>query len=115
MNNKKSGLEKLAEIRILWAKLPKPVREYKFHPDRKWRFDFAWPDAMLAVELEGGIWTGGAHTRGKHFVSDCEKYNAATKMGWKILRYTTSNMCNLTQDVADCLKIKIVAKEALST
>jgi hypothetical protein len=59
---------------------------------RRWRFDFAWPEQLVAVELEGGIWTGGAHTRGKHYQSDCEKYNAAALRGWRVLRYTTDDL-----------------------
>jgi very-short-patch-repair endonuclease len=68
-----------------------PMREYKFAAaiGRQWRFDFCFPTAKIAVEVEGGVWTSGAHTRGKHFSSDAEKYNTAVKMGWRVLRYTT--------------------------
>lgn len=66
----------------------KPVREYRFAPPRRWRFDFAYPKRKIAVEIEGGAWTGGAHTRGKHFESDCEKYNTAVVMGWRVFRFT---------------------------
>ena len=69
------------------AGLPEPVCEFRFHPTRRWRFDYAWPDRLLAVEVEGGAWTGGRHTTGAGFVSDMEKYNAATLAGWRILRY----------------------------
>ena len=55
---------------------------------RDWRFDFAWPDRGLAVEVEGGTWSGGRHTRGGGFEGDCEKYNAAALLGWKVLRFT---------------------------
>lgn len=65
-----------------------PEREYVFHPTRKWRFDFAFRDVKLAVEVEGGIWINGAHNRGAHFSSDCEKYNACCELGWRVLRYT---------------------------
>lgn len=68
--------------------LPDPVQELKFHPKRLWRFDYAWPDQKIAVEIEGGIWNKGAHVRGKHFLSDMEKYNAAAKLGWRIFRFT---------------------------
>ena len=61
--------------------------EYRFNPLRKWRFDFAWPELMLAVEVEGGIWSGGRHTRGDGFIKDCEKYNCAAEYGWTVLRY----------------------------
>jgi very-short-patch-repair endonuclease len=79
--------EELLAFHIRAAKLPIPKREYKFHSVRKWRFDFAWPDEMIAVEIEGGIWTGGRHTRGKGFVDDCEKYNQAALVGWMVLRF----------------------------
>ena len=49
---------------------PEPELEYRFHPFRKWRFDFAWPEQKVAVEMEGGVFIGGAHTRGGHYQSD---------------------------------------------
>ena len=61
----------------------KPEREYKFCPDREWKFDFAWPMLRLAVESEGGV-----HRIKNRFERDIVKYNTATKMGWKLLRYT---------------------------
>ena len=82
-----SHLEESLALQIRAAELPEPKREFKFHPERKWRFDFAWPDAMLAVEAEGGVWTGGRHTRGGGFIADCEKYNAAALAGWRVLRF----------------------------
>ena len=66
-------------------------REYKFHPTRKWRFDFAFPKKMLAVEIEGAIWANGRHTRPQGFIKDMEKYNEASKMGWTILKFTTKD------------------------
>ena len=64
------------------------VREHRFHPKRRWRFDFAWPERRLAVEVEGGTWSQGRHTRGQGFAADCEKYNAAALLGWRVLRFT---------------------------
>ena len=69
--------------------LPDPVRELRFHPKRLWRFDFAWPDRMLAVEVEGGTWVNGAHSRGRHFEQDAEKYAEAVIAGWRVIRVTT--------------------------
>lgn len=64
------------------------VREYQFHPKRKWRFDYAFPERKIAIEKEGGVWTRGRHTRGSGFVKDLEKYNTATAMGWSVYRFT---------------------------
>ena len=66
----------------------KVSEEFRFHPVRRWRFDFAIPELKLAIEIEGGSWTQGRHTRGKGYQGDIEKYNTAQLMGWKILRYT---------------------------
>ena len=62
------------------------VREYKFHDKRRWKFDYAIPTHKVAIEVEGGVWIQGRHTRGSGFVKDMEKYNEATALGWRILR-----------------------------
>lgn len=84
-------MSKLTET-LLWqirdAGLPEPTAEVRFHPKRKWRFDFAWPHVKIAVEVEGGIWTGGRHTRGVGFEGDAEKYLQAVIHGWTVLRAT---------------------------
>lgn len=72
--------------------IPHPEREYKFAPGRKWRFDFAWPEQKVAVEIEGGIWSHGRHVRGSGFSADCEKYNAAASLGWRVLRVTDQQL-----------------------
>ena len=76
-------------LRQYFPILPAPETEYRFHPKRRWRFDFAWPKMKLAVEVEGGTWSGGRHTRGGGFAKDCEKYNAAVMLGWRVLRFTS--------------------------
>lgn len=77
---------------IAWSTLTRgslpPVREFCFAPPRRWRFDFAWPTACVAVEIEGGSWMQGRHTRGAGYARDCEKYNAAVMAGWRVLRFT---------------------------
>jgi hypothetical protein len=70
------------------------VAEYRFHSRRRWRFDWAWPSARVALEIEGGAWTQGRHTRGAGFVADMEKYNAATLAGWRVLRVTPQQFEN---------------------
>lgn len=73
--------------------LPTPMREHRFHPVRRWRFDYAWPSEMVALEVDGGVWTGGRHTRGAGFLSDMEKLNAATVAGWRVVRVVPSKLC----------------------
>ena len=63
-------------------------RELRFAPPRRWRFDFAWPQQRIALEIEGGAWVGGRHNRGAGYVNDLEKYNTATLLGWRLLRVT---------------------------
>ena len=68
--------------------------EYRFDPERKWRFDFAYPKWKIGIEVEGGTWSGGRHTRGSGYEKDCEKYNAAAMQGWKVYRFTRSQLEN---------------------
>lgn len=79
---------------LIWQSLwiPIPEAEYKFHPTRKWRIDYAWPDVKLAVEIEGAVWIQGRHTRGSGFIKDIEKYNSLTANGWRLLRYPTNKI-----------------------
>lgn len=64
------------------------LTEYRFDKIRRWRFDLAWPALKVAFEKEGGVYTGGRHTRGKGYESDCAKYNAAAIQGWLLIRAT---------------------------
>ena len=70
--------------------------EHMFYQGRKWRIDFAIVDLKIGIEIEGGVWTYGAHTRGKGFVDDMEKYNAAATLGWVILRFTPQDLNKIT-------------------
>jgi len=84
-----------ASFDYYWAVLSGPAleKEYRFHPKRKWRFDRALPKKLIAIEIEGGIYSGGRHIRGKGFTGDCEKYNQAALLGWRVFRFT-SDMFN---------------------
>lgn len=83
-----SIIEETFATQVRAMKLPVPEREHRFHPVRKWRFDFAWPDRKVAVECEGAIYMNGRHTRGSGFELDCEKYNAAMLLGWRVFKVT---------------------------
>ena len=76
----------------LWTQtgLSAPVAEYQFAPPRRWRFDYAWPDCRVAVEIHGGEWTNGRHTRGGGFTLDRWKMNTAQLRGWIVLEFTNT-------------------------
>jgi very-short-patch-repair endonuclease len=61
--------------------------ERRFHPVRRWRFDAAFPERKIAIEIDGGAFIGGRHTRGTGFRKDCEKLNAAALLGWRVFRF----------------------------
>ena len=92
----KSALEETFALQLRAEKVPPPYREYRFHPTRRWRFDFAWPAQKVAVEIEGGVFSRGRHTRGSGFVKDCEKYNNAALMGWTVLRFAQPHLKDLS-------------------
>lgn len=85
---KQSKLEQTFLALCKVNRIDDPVCEYKFCETRRWRFDFAWLERKIAVEIEGGTWTGGRHTRGSGFAKDCEKYNHAALDGWRVFRFT---------------------------
>ena len=91
----RSDLEELLAFQLKAAGL-RLEREYRFHPQRQWRFDFASPTKRLAVEVEGVAFKGhgkaahldGRHVRPKGFEEDAAKYAEAAILGWRVLRVT---------------------------
>ena len=109
---------------------PKPVHEHKFAAvaqppmlmkPRRWRFDRAWIEAKVAVEIDGKTWgaivrchqckmpvkamkkdgtsgglirTGGRHTQGQGYENDCEKRLVAMSLGWLVVNVTASMLRN---------------------
>lgn len=82
------------EFLTQWRRLGGPdlEEEYKFHPTREWRFDFR--RGVVAIELEGGTFSNGAHVRGKGYSKDCQKYNQAQLLGFRVFRFTTDMLTN---------------------
>lgn len=80
-----------AKFALIWKALggPSLEREVKFHQTRKWRSDFAHIASKTIIEIEGGTWSGGRHTRGSGYARDCEKYNVAQNLGWCVYRLTS--------------------------
>ncbi|WP_173910766.1 hypothetical protein [Acinetobacter sp. Marseille-Q1618] len=66
--------------------------EFQFNPERKWRADFYIVGSNVLIEVEGGIWSNGRHTRGKGYIADMEKYNSAQKLGYSVYRYSTEQV-----------------------
>lgn len=102
--------------------LPQPETEYRFHPERKWRFDFAWlrhsldfsspsdskiNQPHIALEVQGGIWFAGRHNRGAAMLKEWEKLNEAAAMGWRVLYCQPKDLCTLATAtlIARCLGI----------
>ena len=83
-----SELEEMLLLDMKRLKMPIPEREWRFHPTRRWRFDFAWPGDKVAAEVEGATWANGRHNRGSGFEADCIKYGEAAIMGWRVIRVT---------------------------
>jgi very-short-patch-repair endonuclease len=64
-------------------------REYRFNSARKWRADWCIIEHKILIEFEGAVFAGGRHVRGRGYSNDCEKYNSATCLGYRVLRYTS--------------------------
>jgi hypothetical protein len=90
----------LLEIHLHELGLDEFVPEFKFHPTRRWRFDYLLKP-KVAVEIEGGIYlrAGGRHNRGAGYEKDLEKYREATILGYDVYRFSTGEVLNGTAKV----------------
>ena len=95
--------------RVFASNLPAPIEEHRFAKGRRWRFDRAFLPEKVAVELEGGVYANGRHTRAKGFIADCDKYNRAAIEGWLVLRFTTKHLTD------NPLAVMAQVKEALAS
>lgn len=94
-----SGLFLAAVKSIGTPMLSGMIPEFGFHPKRKWRFDFAWPAKLVAVECDGIAWQAGG---GRHNTdADREKMNTAVSMGWRVLRFSGKQIRN---DPSGCIE-----------
>jgi very-short-patch-repair endonuclease len=96
---RESKLEATLAFQLGLLKIPFK-REYRFDPERRWRFDFAFLEHRLAVEINGGIYSGvetgadgearlraGRHSRAAGMLGDMDKCNAAVEQGWRVLTF----------------------------
>lgn len=83
---------------LYWQSLggPELEREFRFHPERKWRADFAHIESRTLIEIEGGIYIQGRHNRAAGFIADTEKYLEAFLAGWAVVRLTAAQITTPT-------------------
>ena len=82
-----NALEEMFALQCEQAGLPTPLREYAAVPGRRFRWDFAWPDQRVLVELNGGTYAHMGHSTGTGIARDYEKSNLAVLAGWKAFAF----------------------------
>lgn len=104
-------------LKILNSVIEGWISEFRFDSVRKFRFDYGNLKLKIAVEIEGGIWTEGGHTRGKGYIKDMQKYNLAQLRGWIVLRYGYGQEHLIANDIKKAIakreKEKIIEKGQL--
>ena len=92
---------------------PELAAQSRLVPNRDFRFDFAHERTKVAIEIEGGTWARGAHSRGRGYAEDCEKYNAAAALGWTVFRLTSDMLTRTHLElVMDAIRVRAKAEEA---
>jgi hypothetical protein len=62
-----------------------PARFYRFDPVRRWHFDFAWPEKLIAVEVVPAAMIARPAAL---YRNELERYNSAALHGWRVFRFT---------------------------
>ena len=93
-----SSAELLLAVQLEQAGIPFE-REFRFHPDRKWRADFRIDWSLIdkhwspvLIEIDGGAFVGGRHSRGTGVEKDAEKQSAAAILGYRVIRCTPAQV-----------------------
>lgn len=103
-------LEQQLFHKLTLAGIPPPQAQYQAVPERRWHADFAYPDVMLLVEVEGGTYANGRHSRGREYYRDTVKYNALGIAGWLVLRFTVDAIEGDTQEAVDTIRAALAAR-----
>lgn len=82
-------------------------KEYRVVPGRRWRFDYAYPQYKIGIEIHGGVWVSGRHTRGSGFIKDREKMNRAVLAGWLVLEFPIVTTDTLPFDCVEQIALAI--------
>ena len=84
--------------------VPIPEREITFSEDRKWRFDYAWPDKRIAVEIQGGRYHRG------NMAKDYEKLNEAVRLGWRVIQFDSTMLASEVKRISVCEYLESILK-----
>lgn len=109
--------ERERDFLMMWRSLANPlrswdpVRQHRFATEADWTFDFAWLSVRVAVEVHGGEWANGRHTRGAGFVEDCRKARAAARLGWLLLPIAGSEIKKRPVQLLDDLQAVLEARK----
>lgn len=87
-----SKLEDKLTLQCRLVGLPPPDREVKLIPGRRYRWDLVWQAQRVVVEIQGGTWSRGAHSRGVGQARDAEKQALATLAGYRCLSVTSDQI-----------------------
>lgn len=89
--------------------------EWQFHPERRWRFDYALPELKIAIEIDGGLFTGGRHSGGIGQLKDLEKMNEAASRGWLVFHYTPEDKFSaiLREQVSRAIEMRKMQKSKI--
>lgn len=79
------------------------TREYQFDKERKWKFDFAFPSQKLAIEVDGRY-----HRTHKGQHADSEKFNEATRQGWRTLRLPADHLSKVKAEAFVKLVLEVL-------
>lgn len=98
--------EFLRILKLIYPDLSVGMKEeYRFHPVRKWRFDFAWEEKKVAVECDGMAWQAGG---GRHNTdSDRDKMNNAVVLGWRVFRFSGKQLRTETDKCFEFVKMAL--------
>ena len=78
-------------------------QQFRYVPGRKFAADFAWPDARLLVEVQGGIYSGEAHGSISGIKADIERLNLATLNGYRLLRFIPPRAKDMDEWIGETL------------
>lgn len=97
-------MSKIDILQILKGTCNGWIYEYRFDSVRGFKFDYANLRLKIAIEMEGGIYTGTGHAKTGRYLKDMEKYNMASIKGWIILRYAYGQEKKIAGDVKDAIE-----------